>query len=127
MDDNYLKAIENVVKEGYIEGIHRKQDKNLALKGFHKDFEMIVFNNGQIEKVDLDKWLDRIEAMKKKLPELWQNSTDYTLCILDNTDNTAVVKIDVFKGKVHFSTDYMLLYRIEEEWKIVSKIFSIPK
>ncbi|WP_273225350.1 hypothetical protein [Geosporobacter ferrireducens] len=44
-----------VGKEGYIEGIHRKQDKNLALKGFHKEFEMIVLNNGQIEKVDIDK------------------------------------------------------------------------
>ncbi|MTI55653.1 nuclear transport factor 2 family protein [Geosporobacter ferrireducens] len=65
--------------------------------------------------------------MKEKSPELWQNSTDYELCILDNTDNTAVVKTDVYKGEIHFSIDYMLLYRLEDEWRIVSKIFSVPK
>lgn len=127
MNSNYSKVIEEVVKESYIEGIHQKQDKNLALRGFHKDFEMIVLKNNQIEKVDIDKWLDRIEIMKEKSPELWQTSTDYKFYLLDNTYNTAVVKIDVFKGEIHFSTDYMLLYRVEEEWKIVSKIFSVPK
>ncbi|HEX2946338.1 MAG TPA: nuclear transport factor 2 family protein [Clostridia bacterium] len=127
MNENYLNLIETAVKEGYIEGIHRKQDKNQALKGFHRDFEMIVLNKDQIEKVDIDKWLDRIESMKEKSPALWKSPTDYRFSLLDNTDNTAVVKIDVFKGKVHFSTDYMLLYKIEEEWKIVSKIFSVPE
>lgn len=127
MNGIYSRSIENTVVEGYIDGIHKKQDKNLALKGFHEDFEMIVLNNIQIEKVDIDKWLDRIKVMKEKSPELWQASTDYEFTLLDNTHNTAVVKVDVFKGKVHFATDYMLLYKIEEEWKIVSKIFSVPK
>lgn len=127
MNDGYPELIESVVKEGYIEGIHRRQDKALALKGFHKDFKMLVLNDKQIEQVDIDKWLDRIELLKEKSPELWQASTDYKFKLLDNTCNTAVVKIDVFKGKVHFSTDYMLLYKIEEEWKIVSKIFSLPE
>jgi hypothetical protein len=127
MNINYSKVIESVVKEGYIEGIHQKQDRNLALRGFHKDFNMIVLKNNHIDKVDIDKWLGRIEIMKEESPELWQTPTNYKFYLLDNTDNTAVVKIDVFKGEVHFSTDYMLLYRIEEEWKIVSKIFSVPK
>jgi hypothetical protein len=29
-------------------------------------------------------------------------------------------------SKAHFSTDYLLLYRFEEGWRIVSKIFAVP-
>lgn len=77
MKNNFLVAIERAIKEGYIEGIHQRQNKNLVLRGFHKDFEMIVLKNSQIEKVDIDRWLERIEIMKKESPELWKSSTSY--------------------------------------------------
>ncbi|NIV44636.1 hypothetical protein GWN49_07160, partial [Candidatus Bathyarchaeota archaeon] len=40
--------------------------------------------------------------------------------------NAAVAKLDVYKGTTQFSTDYMLLYKFKEGWKIVSKIFTVP-
>ncbi|HYE81307.1 MAG TPA: nuclear transport factor 2 family protein [Clostridia bacterium] len=127
MDKNCTEAIERAIKEGYIEGIHLKQNKGLTLRGFHKDFEMVVLNGSQIEKVDIDKWLDRVENMKEESPELWKAANRYEFNLLDSTRNTASVKIDLFKGRVHFSTDYTLLYKIGEEWKIVSKVYSIPE
>ena len=102
INNDDLKNIERAVKEGYIKGIHQKHDKNLALEGFHKDFEMIVLNGNQIEKIDIDKWFDRIEIMKEKSPGIWQAQTKCQFSLLDKTEYTAVVKTDVFKGEVLF-------------------------
>lgn len=38
-----------------------------------------------------------------------------------------MAKLNVYKGTTHFSTDYMLLYKFNDGWKIVSKIFTVPK
>ena len=40
--------------------------------------------------------------------------------------HAAVAKLDVYKGETHFSTDYMLLYRFDAGWRIVSKVFAVP-
>lgn len=127
MCETMPEYIEKAVKEGYIEGIHRRQDKSKALEGFHEDFTMLVLNGCRIEKVDIDKWLARIDKMKGENPGLWQAETSYRFHLLDCTHNAAAVKVDVYKGDVQFSTDYMLLYRTGDEWKIVSKIFSVPQ
>ncbi|MFC1565189.1 nuclear transport factor 2 family protein [candidate division KSB1 bacterium] len=60
-------------------------------------------------------------------PELWESNTTYKFIFVDATGNSAAAKIDVFKGEIHFSTDYMLLYKFNEGWRIVSKIFTIPQ
>ena len=64
--------------------------------------------------------------MKKENPALWESKTSYDFRLVDITKNAAVAKLDVYKGTTHFSTDYMLLYKFEECWKTVSKIFAIP-
>ncbi len=64
--------------------------------------------------------------MKQENPELWNKETHYSILHLDQKKgNSASVKIEVYKGDTYFSTDYMLLYRFKDGWKIVSKIFSI--
>ena len=54
-----------------------------------------------------------------KVPE--NLALDYEL--IDVTENAAIVKLQVYKDSKHFSTDYMLLYKYKDGWKIVSKIF----
>lgn len=121
------ESIKKVIEEAYINGIHRAQDENLVKNGFHKDFNMLVLKDNSINKVDVDEWLKRIEKMKKDNPDLWNAETTYKFVLIDATGSSAVVKLDVYKGEIHFSTDYMLLYKFEEGWKIVSKIFNIPQ
>jgi len=126
MVDNDKEAIEKVIVEAYINGIHRTQDESKIKSGFHQDFAMLVLNNNNIEKVNVSDWLDRIEKMKKDNPELWQSKTSYDFQLIDITKHAAMAKLNVYKGTTHFSTDYMLLYKFDEGWKIVSKIFTIP-
>ncbi len=126
MVDNDKEAIKKVIEKAYINGIHGNQDLDKIKAGFHQDFAMLVLNNNKIDKVNVNEWLDRIVKMKKDNPELWKSKTSYDFKLIDVTRNAAMAKLDVYKGTTHFSTDYMLLYKFEEGWRIVSKIFTIP-
>jgi hypothetical protein len=126
MVDNDKEAIKKVIEEAYIKGVHRDQDENKMKGGFHQDFVMLVLKNNEINKVSVDEWLERVAKMKRDNPELWKSRTSYDFRLVDVTRNAAVAKLDVYKGTTHFSTDYMLLYKFEKGWKIVSKIFTIP-
>jgi hypothetical protein len=120
------EAIRQVIEEAYIRGIHETQDKELVRGGFHPDFTMFVQQEDRMVKVGLDEWFVRIEELKQQNPELWAASAVSIFHIIDEAGNAAVVKLDVFRGETHFSTDYMLLYKFEAGWKIVSKVFSVP-
>jgi len=120
------EAIRRVIEKAYIQGIHGGQDEEIVKSGFHQDFAMLVLQNDTIDKVTVDEWLDRIETMKAENPELWNAETTHNFELIDVAGYAAVAKLDVYKGTTHFSTDYMLLYRFEEGWRIVSKIFAVP-
>lgn len=120
------KAIKQVIEKAYIQGIHGNRDEEAVKSGFHQDFAMLVLQDNALEKVTVDEWLDRIGVMKTENPDLWQAETRHTFELVDVAGYAAVAKLDVYKGTTHFSTDYMLLYKVEEEWKIVSKVFAIP-
>jgi hypothetical protein len=124
--DDQEQAIEKVIEEAYIRGIHGNQDERTVKGGFHQDFAMLVLRDNALEKVDVDEWLRRIEVMKADNPDLWSAETRHEFQLIDATVYAAVAKLDVYKGKTHFSTDYMLLYRFDEGWRIVSKVFAVP-
>jgi hypothetical protein len=120
------EAVKQVIEKAYIRGIHGTQDERTVKSGFHQDFAMLVLQDNNIDKVSVSQWLARIETMKAENPELWSAETTYTFELVDVAGYAAVAKLDVYKGDTHFSTDYMLLYRFEDGWRIVSKIFAIP-
>ena len=126
MGDVEKEAIKQVIEKAYIQGIHGNQDEEAVKSGFHQDFAMLVLQDDTIDKVGVDEWLDRIETMKAENPELWSAETTHNFELIDVAGYAAVAKLDVYKGATHFSTDYMLLYRFENGWRIVSKIFAIP-
>jgi hypothetical protein len=126
MENAEREAIKQVIEEAYIRGIHGDQDEETVKSGFHHDFAMLVLQDDTIDKVNVDEWLDRIETMKAENPDLWSADTTHDFRLIDVAGYAAVAKIDVYKGAVYFSTDYMLLYRFEDGWRIVSKIFAIP-
>lgn len=127
MDNIEKEAIQQVIEKAYIQGIHGDQDESTVKSGFHQDFAMLVQQDNTMDKVTVDQWLGRIETMKADNPDLWSARTIHNFVLIDVTGYAAVAKLDVYKGATHFSTDYMLLYKFEEDWKIVSKIFAVPR
>ena len=126
MQDADEKAIRKVIEEAYIEGIHGSQDEATVRSGFHKDFAMLVLQDGGLEEVGVDEWLARLKKMKADNPTLWSAETRHEFRLIDVAGYAAVAKLDVYKGETHFSTDYMLLYQFDEGWRIVSKVFAVP-
>ena len=120
------ESIKQVIETSYVQGIHRDHDEQMVKSGFHEDFAMLVLGDNAIDKVTVDQWLARVEMMKRQNPEMWAAETRYAFDLVDVSGTAAVAKLQVYKGDTHFSTDYMLLYRFDEGWRIVSKIFSIP-
>ena len=126
MKNDTYSEIKQVIEKAYIAGIHTDQDENKVKSGFHHDFAMLVLTEGGLQKVNVEEWLTRVEVMKSDNPGLWASETRCTIEFIDTAGYAAAVKLEVFKGETHFSTDYMLLYRFDEGWKIVSKVFSVP-
>jgi len=121
-----VDLIREVIKEAYIEGVHTTQDAAVIRTGFHQEFLMLVLNDNAVEKVTVDNWLERVQRLKAANPELWSARTRCEYRALEIAGYTAMVELDVYKGDMHFSTDFMLLYRFADGWKIVSKTFSVP-
>jgi hypothetical protein len=124
---NEIDDIKEVIEKAYIQGVHVTQDEPTIRSGFHPDFAMLVFSENSIQKVMISDWLERVEKMKVDNPALWSAETRHEFKLVDVSGYAALAKLDVYKGDVHFSTDYMLLYKFEEGWKIVSKIFDVPQ
>ena len=117
-------AIKVVIEKAYMEGIHTTQDEGTVRSGFHPDFEMLVLKDNKMHKVTLEEWFERIEQLKKENKKMWGKETRYDALEINIDGNSASAKFIVYKGKDYFSTDFMLLYKFEEGWKIVSKIFT---
>jgi len=120
------KNIEEIIEEAYIKGLHREQDKDLMLSGFHREFTMFVLKDGILEKISIDLWLKLVKDSKEQNSALWLKDTSFRNLKIDVVKNTASIKLDVFKGKDHFSTDFMMLYKFPIGWRIVSKLYQIP-
>ena len=125
MTENDISEIKQVIEESYIQGIHEEQNRALIDKGFHSEFEMLVLDDKAVSRVNVDEWMPRISAMKEANPDMWASTTSHEFKLVDVAGNAAVAKLDVYKGDEFFSVDYMLLYRIEGRWQIVSKVFSV--
>ena len=125
MNTGEVNEIKSTIEKAYIQGIHVTQKRDLIDSGFHSDFEMLVMNGKDLDKVTIDKWLVKIDIMKQEDPELWKSDNKAQIEILDLKGNVATARIILHKGKTYFSTDYMLLYKQGTSWKIVSKVFTV--
>jgi hypothetical protein len=116
------KAVVQVITDAYINGVHAKPDAAAMRRGFHPDFRMLVLTDGKMTAVTLDEWAGRVEksvanpvaarpAIKAEFPEVNVNGA------------AASARVEVFRDAKHTFTDYLLLYKFADGWKIVSKTY----
>ncbi len=116
-------AIQKVIEKAYVKGIHINRDPEAIRSGFHPEFNMLVLREDKITKVPIENWIAKIEESKKKNPEPSDVETTHNFSLVDITGDAAVAKIEIFKDSKHVFTDYMSLYKFDDGWKIVNKIF----
>lgn len=123
--DPEKEAIKKVIQTAYVDGLQNKGPVTDIEKGFHPGFELLGNKNNELTKFPIYSW---IMYHKKRLAENPNPPTAEELVtskfpLIDITGNAAIVKIELYKGGNILFTDYLSLYKFEEGWQIVSKIY----
>ena len=116
-------AIRETITTAYIKGIHTDWDVELIKSGFHPAFIMFIYEEGGIRKLAIDEWTKSIERKKQTMPEGPDYEITGEIPMVDVTGNAAVARVELYKDKVHIYSDYMSLYKFDDGWKIVGKIY----
>ena len=117
------EAVMTVIRDAYIYGIHIDRDVDAIRKGFHPAFNMLILRDDQIIERPIETWIQMIEASLETDPGPSKVKTTHKFSIVDVTGHAATARIELFRDDVHVYTDYQLLYKFSDGWKIVSKIF----
>ena len=116
-------AVQKVVEDAYVQGVHANPNGEAMRKGFHQDFIMFTFDAGQVKKVTRDEWISRIEAARAKNSAASKPEVKSEFPLVEITGNAAIVKVELHKDGKHLFSDYLSLYKFEDGWKIIGKIF----
>jgi hypothetical protein len=115
-------AVVQVITDAYINGVHAKPDAAAMRRGFHPDFRMLVLTDGKMTAVTLDEWASRVEKSAAN-PNAARPAIKADFPEVNVTGGAASVRVEVFRDGKHTFTDYLLLYKFADGWKIVSKTY----
>ncbi len=123
-------AIKNLILTAYVDGLQNNGNLDATREGFHPGFELLVFKNDMVSKFPIYNWIIYEEMGQAKNPDPLPKE-EITSCefeFIDITGTAAVAKIHLSKAGEKIYTDYLSLYKFQDGWKIVSKIyFQIPE
>lgn len=117
------EAIKKVIDVAYIGGLLNGGDLQSVESGFHPGFNLLMFRNNMLELLPIYNW---VQMLKTKRQAQTEPEPEKTTCVYKNIDitgNAAVAKIELYRTDKLFFTDYLSLYKFEEGWRIVSKIY----
>jgi len=121
-----IELIKKVIQTAYVEGLQNEGDFAKIDKGFHPDFALLIPGKGnEMEKLTLTAWKEKIKAnlASGKLPRKPEEKVSIKFLFVDITGNAAVAKFEFYVGNKLTFLDYQFLYKFEDGWKIVSKIY----
>jgi hypothetical protein len=116
-------AVRKTIETAYVKGIHTDWDVELIKTGFHPAFTMFIYEGGAVRKLTIDEWSASIGKKKVGQPEGPDYEITAEIPMVDVTGNAAVARVELYKDGDHIYTDYMSLYRFDDGWKIVGKIY----
>lgn len=117
------EAIRSVIQTAYIDGIYNERDTEKIMSGIHEDFNMLVLDDNSLSKVTIQQWVAGIERSKQAHPEPPAVPITHECPLVQVVGNTAVAQVEVFSGDRHMYTDFMSMYKFDDGWKIVAKIY----
>jgi hypothetical protein len=120
------EAIKQVIQSAYVEGLQNEGDPAKIDAGFHPGFVMTGISEGdQIWQMPIYTWRERtMKAVREgKKPRAEDELVTVNFLDVDVTGTAAVVKLEFLVGEEKKYVDYISLYKFENGWKIVGKIF----
>jgi len=116
------EAIRAVITTSYIGGIQNGGSSDDIRKGFHPTFSMLRFIDNDVKPYAIEEWIAAIEKRKlENVPP--QPKAEGKFITYDITGNAATVKLELYRDNKKTFTDYLVLYKFTEGWKIVSKTY----
>lgn len=115
-------AIKQVINTAYIGGIQNNGDVDEIRKGFHSTFTMLRFADNDVKPYPIEDWITAIEKRKKEGTPAGSPATGKFINI-SITGTAAVVQLELYRDNKKTFTDYLVLYKFVEGWKIVSKTY----
>ena len=116
-------AVIKVIEDAYLNGICNAGDVEAVKKGFHEDFSLKGINNGKLSVLPISQWIEIIKKRKAEGNYPPKEKTRFEYPLIDITGNAAMVKIKFMRGNNHIYTDYLLLLKFSEGWRITDKIY----
>ncbi len=122
--ENPEDAVKKVIMDAYVLGIHNGGPIEDIEKGFHPSFELLGIgqDGSTITKLPIYTWIANIKQARAagRTPSV---KTECKFLSVDITGNAATAKFELIReGKTIF-TDYLMLYKFNEGWRIVGKIY----
>lgn len=117
------EAIKKVIDLAYVEGLHNGGDLQATEAGFHPGFNLLIYRNNMLEFLPIYNWVQMTKMRRKTQPEPDKEKTTCVYKNIDVTGNAAVAKIELFRSDKLIFTDYLSLYKFDEGWRVVSKIY----
>jgi hypothetical protein len=118
------KAIEHVIEKYYMDVVFRRGDLNDLAKGFHAEFNMYYLGENEIHKSSLQGWTERLTANREKSSRSKKPHWSHKVKLVDVTGQTGLIKIELYReAKLRF-TDYLSLYKFDEGWRVMAKLFT---
>ena len=116
-------AIQKVTQDAYADGMINEGNIEAAREGFHPGFAILGVSNNSLWKYPIYRWIESVEQRKKegKIPP--EKKVTFLYPLIDIIGNAAIAKIEFFEEEKLKYTDYLSLYKFEEGWRIVNKIF----
>ncbi|GEM_PF-388128 len=119
-------AIEEVIREAYIDGVFNEGNvRNIEL-GFSKNFQMLALDEeGQEMTFDRDYFIQRVKQMKAegKFPPAKDQMVHFKILRTDVEGNSASVKLNFYRGSKLAYIDLLHLIKVKRNWLIVHKVF----
>lgn len=112
-------AVRQVLVDAYVSGVHVDRDPEAVRRGFHPDFVMLVYDEGELVDVSLQAWLDHMGLDGAPTSDTIRHS----FRSVDVTGNAALAIMEIHENDAHIYTDYFSLYRFADGWQIVGKTF----
>lgn len=117
------ELILKTIEKAYVQGIQNLKSIENIETGFHPGFNLLgVDKDNHLTKFPIYTWYDFVKkrSVTGEMPEV-ETTAKYPL--VDITGNAAVVKVELYRDGKMIYTDYLSLYKFEEGWRIVAKIY----
>jgi len=120
------ETIKEVIQTAYVEGLQNEGDTKKIDSGIHPDFNLLgIGKNNTMWKYSIIDW--KASSVKKrkegKLPLSGDDIVSIKFISIDITGTAAMAKIKFYVGNKLTYIDYISLYKFDDGWKMVNKIF----